>query len=196
MSSLRKRWVLFSHPHANIVFQGPVHIGPGFSLYMPHPGATLIVGPDVEFRRGFRAEVSGAGKIAIGARCILSYYTLIQCTGYIEIGECCPLGQPCAIFDGNHNYKGLDVPFVGRAFELRPIRIGKECGVLAKTDRHAAPAVQPERVPSEIADRPLRGEVIRRLMLGDVLPIMQEGPAGTAVGLNVQWTLGGATMAG
>ena len=43
---------------------------------------------------------------------------------------------------------------------------------------------------SEIGDRSLREKVIRDLMAEEVLPAMRQGPAGTAVGLNVQWTLG------
>jgi acetyltransferase-like isoleucine patch superfamily enzyme len=132
MSAIRKRWILLSHPHADIRFEGPVHIGPGFSLYIPQPGS-FIVGPDVEFRKGFRAEVTGGGRVVIGARCIFSYYSLIQITGSLEIGEGCGFGQSCAIFDGNHNFKDLTQPFVKQGFELRPIRIGDECGVLTKT---------------------------------------------------------------
>jgi hypothetical protein len=45
---------------------------------------------------------------------------------------------------------------------------------------------------SEIEDRPLREEVIRELMLNHILPEMRGQPAGTAVGLNVHWTLGTA----
>jgi len=109
-----------------------VHIGPGFSLYIPDRGS-FIVGPNVEFRRGFRAEVVGAGRVVIGARCIFSYFSLIQCTGSIEIGEGCGFGQSCAIFDGNHRFRDPNRPFVDQGFDLRPIRIGKECGVLTKT---------------------------------------------------------------
>jgi hypothetical protein len=43
---------------------------------------------------------------------------------------------------------------------------------------------------SEISDRAVREEVIRDLMRSEVVPALQEGPAGTAAGLNVQWTLG------
>ncbi len=132
MSALRRRWILFSNPQANIVFQGPVHLGPGFSLYIP-AGGSFIVGPNTEFRRGFRAEVVSNGKVVIGARCILSYYSLIQCTGYIEIGDGCGIGQSCAIFDGNHRFRGLDTPFVEQGFDIYPVRIGKECGILTKT---------------------------------------------------------------
>ena len=132
MSWLRKRWVLFRNPTAHIEFRGPVYLGPRFSLHMPQ-GGTFIVGPGVEFRRGFRAEVVGRARVVIGARCVFSYYSLIQCSTSVEIGEGCGFGQSCAIFDGNHLFKDLDKPFMHQGFELRPIRIGKECGVLTKT---------------------------------------------------------------
>jgi acetyltransferase-like isoleucine patch superfamily enzyme len=132
MSELRKRWILLSHPHADIRFEGSVHIGPGFSLYIPESGS-FIVGPNVEFRRGFRAEVVSNGRVVIGAGCVFSYYSLIQCTGLIEIGEGCGFGQSCAIFDGAHHYRDLEAPFMNQGFTLVPIRIGKECGILTKT---------------------------------------------------------------
>jgi hypothetical protein len=56
-------------------------------------------------------------------------------------------------------------------------------------DTLLVPSNQAEYLP-EIPDRPLREEVIRELMLGEVVPAMQEGPAATALGLNVQWALG------
>ena len=123
---------MLSNPHADIRFEGPVHIAPGFSLYIPGPGA-FIVGPGVEFRRGFRAEVAGAGRVVIGARCTFSYYSLIQITGSLEIGEGSGFGQSSAIFDGAHLYRDLTKPFMHQGFELRPIRVGKECGILTKT---------------------------------------------------------------
>jgi hypothetical protein len=43
---------------------------------------------------------------------------------------------------------------------------------------------------SEIADRERRERTILELMEREVLPEMRAGPAGTALGLNIQWTLG------
>jgi SAM-dependent methyltransferase len=51
------------------------------------------------------------------------------------------------------------------------------------------PSNQAEYLP-EIPDRVLREAVIRELMLVDVIPALREGPAGTALGLNLHWTLG------
>jgi SAM-dependent methyltransferase len=51
------------------------------------------------------------------------------------------------------------------------------------------PSNQAEFLP-EIPGRERREQTIRSLMLDDVLPRMQKGPAGTALGLNLHWTLG------
>lgn len=51
------------------------------------------------------------------------------------------------------------------------------------------PSNQAEYLP-EIPDRKLRERVIRELMLDEVIPGLQAGPAGTALGLNLHWTLG------
>lgn len=51
------------------------------------------------------------------------------------------------------------------------------------------PSNQTEYLP-EIPDRDLRERVIRRLMSEDVIPALQKGPAGTALGLSLHWTLG------
>ena len=133
ISELRKAWILFRHPHTSIVFKGRVHIGRGFSLHMPSPASTLIVGDNVEFRQGVRIELVDAARVVIGDNCSLTNNVLIQCIGSIEIGEGTGIGQSCAIFDGNHRFKDLTVPFMTQGFDLRSIKIGKECGILTKT---------------------------------------------------------------
>src|SRR5947199_6268243 len=92
MSWLRKRWVLLRHPHADIRFGRHVYLGPRFSLHMPAEGA-FIVGDGVEFRRGFRAEVSGRGRIVIGSGCYFTYDVILACSTEMTIGERCGLGQ-------------------------------------------------------------------------------------------------------
>jgi SAM-dependent methyltransferase len=70
-----------------------------------------------------------------------------------------------------------------RAYEMRAEEIVR--GLLV-------PSNQAEYLP-EINDADRREEIIRELMLRDVIPAMQEGPAGTALGLNLHWTLGAHT---
>lgn len=125
MSRLRKWWVLFRHPHATIQFEEPVYLGPGFSLHIPGNG-TFLVGPGVEFRRNFRAEISGDGRVTIGAGCYFTYDVLIACSTSIEIGERCGLANESAIYDGDHRYEDLTVPFLEQGFDFRPIRIADD----------------------------------------------------------------------
>jgi acetyltransferase-like isoleucine patch superfamily enzyme len=131
MSKLRKWWVLFRHPHANIVFQGPVYIGPGFSLHIPGNG-NFVVGPHVEFRRRFRAEIYEGGTIRIGAGSYLTYDAIIACSTSIEIGERCGIGQNAYITDGNHKYRDLDVPFLSQGYNFRPIKIENDAQIHSK----------------------------------------------------------------
>jgi acetyltransferase-like isoleucine patch superfamily enzyme len=137
MSWVRKRWVLFRNPHAQIEFQGPVYLGPGFSLDMPH-GGSFIVGPGVEFRRGFRAELGGPQtRITIGACAVFTYDVIIQCTSSIEIGDHCQFGQATLVVDGNHRFRDLDRPMLAQGYDLRPVKIADhavlttKCTVLA-----------------------------------------------------------------
>ncbi len=51
------------------------------------------------------------------------------------------------------------------------------------------PSNQAEFLP-ELTDPALRAGVVEHLLLTEVLPELMSGPAGTALGLNVQWTLG------
>ena len=70
-----------------------------------------------------------------------------------------------------------------RAYEMRAEEIAR--GLLV-------PSNQAEYLP-EVEDPERREEIIRELMLADVIPALQAGPAGTALGLNLHWTLGAHT---
>ena len=132
MSWLRKQWVLFRNPHANIEFQEPVYLGPGFSLHAPH-GGTFKVGPATEFRRGFRAELDGPdARITIGSHCAFTYDVVIQCAGSIEIGDHCMFGQATLVVDGNHRYRDLTKPMLEQGYDLRPLKISDHATITTK----------------------------------------------------------------
>jgi acetyltransferase-like isoleucine patch superfamily enzyme len=123
MSWLRKRWVLFRNPGGRIEFEGPVYLGPGFSLHMPY-GGTFIVGPGVEFRRGFRAELSGPEtRITIGHSSVFTYDVIIQCSSSIDIGAHVMFGQTTLVVDGNHRFRDLDKPMLEQGYDLTPLVI-------------------------------------------------------------------------
>ena len=142
MSALRRRWVLLRHPHADIRFEGPVYLGPGFSLHIPN-GGSFVVGPGVEFRRGFRAEVEGRGRITIAAGSICTYYVLMQCSTTIDIGERCMFGQSTIVVDGQHRFRDLDRPMLEQGYDFSPVRIGDDatittkCTIMADVGRRA-----------------------------------------------------------
>jgi acetyltransferase-like isoleucine patch superfamily enzyme len=132
MSELRKRWVLLRHPHVDIRFEGPVYLGPRFSLHAPD-GGTFIVGAGVEFRRDFRAELGGPGsRIKIGRGCAFTYSVLVQCGTDIDIGDRVMFGQSSLIVDGNHRYRDLTRPMLAQGYDYRPIRIEDDVTITTK----------------------------------------------------------------
>ena len=131
MSDIRKAWLLLRHPNADIRFEGPVYLGPGFSLHIPDSGS-FIVGPGVEFRRGFRAEVAGNGRIVIGGGSHFTYYVLLQCSTTIEIGERCMFGQSTIVIDGQHRFRDITRPMLDQGYDFQPIRIEDDAVITTK----------------------------------------------------------------
>lgn len=142
MSELRKRWIVFSHPHADIRFGPHVYLGPGFSLEIPH-GGTFVAGPRCEFRRGFRAEVAGDGRIVFGADCVCTYSVLMQCSTSIDIGDRVMFGQTTIVVDGQHRFRDLDRPMLEQGYDFTPIvieddaTITTKCSIMAGVGRRA-----------------------------------------------------------
>jgi acetyltransferase-like isoleucine patch superfamily enzyme len=142
MSELRKRWAILRHPRADIRFARTSRVGPGFSLYIPDRG-TFVAGPKTEFRRGFRAEIEGQGRISIGAGSVCTYYVLMQCTQSIDVGERCMFGQSTIVVDGQHRFRDLDRPMMEQGFDFTPIvieddaTITTKCTIMAPVGRRA-----------------------------------------------------------
>jgi len=142
MSELRKRWVIFRHPNADIRFGRDVYLGPGFSLDIPGSGS-FLVGDNVEFRKSFRAEVSEGGRIAIGSGSRFTYYVLIQCSTTIDIGERCIFAQSTIVLDGNHRFRDISRPLLEQGYDFQPVRIeddvmvSSKCTILADVGKRA-----------------------------------------------------------
>lgn len=120
-----------THLHCRVEIQRPVNIGPGFRLDIWDKG-TLIVGPGVDFRRGFTCEIGGNGTVVIGARTCFTSNALIQCSTTIEIGERCSFGQSVLIVDGQHRYDDPDRHWLDQGYDFTPITIGDGVGVSDK----------------------------------------------------------------
>jgi acetyltransferase-like isoleucine patch superfamily enzyme len=131
MSWLRQRWVILRHPEADIRFGRSVYLGPRFSLFIPDRGS-FIVGDGVEFRRDFRAEVSGDGKVTIGNGTVFTYSVLVQCTTTISIGERCMFGQTTILLDGQHRFRDLDRPMLEQGYDFHPLTISDDAVITTK----------------------------------------------------------------
>ena len=141
-SWLRKRWILLRHPHADIRFGRGVYLGPRFSLFIPEEGS-FIVGDRVEFRRDFRAEVSGNGRVTIGRNATFTYSVLVQCSTTIDIGERCQFGQSTILLDGQHRFRDTTRPMLEQGYDFHPLRIEDDavittkCTIMADVGRRA-----------------------------------------------------------
>jgi acetyltransferase-like isoleucine patch superfamily enzyme len=131
MSRLRRAWVLLRHPHANIRIAPTAYLGPGFSLHITGSG-TFEAGPYAQFRRNFRAEIEGNGRVSFGTNAICTYDVLIQCTTLIEVEDRVMLGQACFVADGNHRFRDLTKGFLDQGYDHRPVHIGREAAVTSK----------------------------------------------------------------
>ena len=130
-SALRKWWVLLRNPQADIRFEGPVYLGPRFSIHAPN-GGSFIVGPGVDFRRGFRCELAPDAVVRIGAGSVFTYDVIVQCGKSIEIGERVMFGQANLVVDGNHRFRDLDRPMLAQGYDLRPLTIEDDATVTTK----------------------------------------------------------------
>lgn len=131
MSSLRQQWMILRHPRADVRFGRNVYLGPRFSLFIPEKGS-FIVGDGVEFRRDFRAEVSGSGRVTIGSGTVFTYSVLIQCTTTIDIGERCMFGQTTILLDGQHRFRDLTRPMLEQGYDFHPLRIEDDAVITTK----------------------------------------------------------------
>ena len=131
-SDVRRLLITLTHQHCHVEFQGPVRLGPGFSLDIPDNGS-FVVGPGVDFRRGFVCEVAGEGRVTIGAGSVFTAEALLQCTTSIEIGERCQLGQAIAVVDGFHKFRDHTRHLLDQGYDYRSVRIADGAIILART---------------------------------------------------------------
>ena len=131
-SDLRRLSIRLTHRHCTVEFRGPVRLGPGFTLDIPDRG-TLIVGSGVDFRRNFRCEISGEGRVEIGDGSVFTADTLIQCTTSIIIGRRCVFTQATFMADGNHRFRDWTRPPIDQGYNFRPLTIEDSALVLTKS---------------------------------------------------------------
>jgi acetyltransferase-like isoleucine patch superfamily enzyme len=130
-SEVRRLSALLTHLHADVRFDGPVYLGPGFALRIPE-GGTFRVGAGVDIRRNFVCEISGTGRVIIGDGCVFTGLAMIQCSTSVDFGEGAILGQGCLVADGSHRFRDASTPVLEQGYDFRPITIGR--GALIHTN--------------------------------------------------------------
>jgi lipopolysaccharide O-acetyltransferase len=131
MSALRRRWLLLTHPHADIRFEPGVFVGPATTFHVP-AGGRLVVGRGVELRRGFTLEIEGDGEVSIGAGSVFTYGVVVQCTTSIRIGERCMFGQGTMVVDGQHRFRDASRPMLDQGYDFAPVTIGDDAVITTK----------------------------------------------------------------
>jgi acetyltransferase-like isoleucine patch superfamily enzyme len=100
--------------------RGPVH---GNVLEMLRDGR-LEIGPHAYFEPGVWLT-SEAGRISIGAGCLLNLNVMIAAVDAVSLGEHCMVANGCLITDGNHRFDDPDVPVPWQGFTSKgPVTIG------------------------------------------------------------------------
>lgn len=143
-----------THLHCTVEIAEPVNLGPGFRLDMWGNG-TLIVGPNVDFRRGFTCEIGGDGKVVIGAGCVFTSNVLIQCSTSIEIGERCIFGQSVLIVDGQHRYTDPERHWLDQGYDFHPFKIGDGAGISDKCTVQAEVGERAMVASQSVVNRPI-----------------------------------------
>jgi len=130
-SNVRKLMVRATHRHCHVEFQGPVYLGRGFRLNIPDNGE-LIVGPGVDFREGFVCEISGNGRVSIGAGSTFTSHALVQCSTSIDIGTRVTFGQSVMIADGSHRFRDHTKHLLDQGYDFAPVTIADNATVMTK----------------------------------------------------------------
>ncbi|MBV9412899.1 MAG: acyltransferase [Acidimicrobiia bacterium] len=143
-----------THLHCNVDIGRPVRLGPGFTLFIPDNGS-FVVEPGVDFRRDFRCEIEGDGRVEIGAGTVFTSNALIQCSTLVSIGKRCAFGQSTLIVDGYHRYQDTDRHWMEQGYDLRPIHIGDGAGISDKCTIQADIGERAMVASGSVVNRPI-----------------------------------------
>jgi acetyltransferase-like isoleucine patch superfamily enzyme len=120
----------------------------------------LIVGPGVDFRRGFVCEIGGEGRVEIGAGTTFTSHALVQCSTSIEIGRRCAFGQAVLIVDGYHRYDDPGRHWLDQGYDFRPIKIGDGAGISDKCTIQADVGERAMIASHSVVNRPIPAYVV------------------------------------
>lgn len=92
-------------------------------------GNHLIIGRNLQFRKGFSLLIDDTGEVKIGNDCFFNNYCSVCAMNFISIGDGTLFGENVKIYDHNHIYKDVSIPIKIQGYTSAPITIGKHCWI-------------------------------------------------------------------
>lgn len=113
------------HRRAEIVFEGPCRIGPGFAVLAPGP-FTLVIGAGVDLRKDVYFELNHHATLRIGAHTVMNRGVTIQVTKAVTIGEGTLLAANTHVVDSKHRFREADEGsgLIEFGLDYEPLHIG------------------------------------------------------------------------
>lgn len=110
-----------------------LHIGEGCHLdddvRLQLKGGRIVLDPWVQLRRG--VLLNSSGSLTIGARTVVSWYTVIHCSNEVRIGKLGAIGEFVTIVDSSHYYVEPST-WVADNIELGTCEIGDNTWIATK----------------------------------------------------------------
>ena len=85
------------------------------------------------WRRGMLLATHRHAEVEIGAGCIFSWNTIVQCTTTVTFENDVVLSTGVLVVDGNHRFRDPDTHFLRQGYNFRPIHFGYGALVLAQS---------------------------------------------------------------
>lgn len=94
------------------------------------------VGDHTRFRENVILRTHGEGRIIIGNHSMCGFYTIIESSGQVRIGDETAITEFCVIRDTNHVFYGTDAHWAATPHITKPVTIGNKVLLGARTYVH------------------------------------------------------------
>jgi len=116
--------------------KGKIHsygmqLGDYSAINMVTERAELITGAEVSINKFCNFNI--LGRVILGNNVLFNNYSSLNCFEEIQIGDDTWLGEGVRLYDHNHQYKNINVPFTSQGYSTGPIKIGRNVWIGSNT---------------------------------------------------------------
>ena len=121
--------------HVDVWARGTNRLELGDGVYFLHAarvqlrGGSVTLGAHTHVRDG--AVLKSAGELRVGEDVTISFGDVLACSGRIEIGDRCGLGERVTVTDSDHTHDGSDDHYLRQPLRVTPVRLGRNVLVSA-----------------------------------------------------------------